>query len=327
MCALTRRIIMIRKATLVAIGLATCSSIFTAQASRVKNSQLTLDIATINSDYTNTKNSSNVSTNLLVPFSGNSRQINFINAQISYFDKLYQTYGLGIGHRKAIDDTVYGIFGVYDYQISLNDNVFKRANVGLELLTKEWSIRTNFYFYLDSNKKQLSQSRSTSDNIITEYEQVYSGTDVELSRSLGLKGLQGYLGYFNYGNTITGGKLGANYQVSNTVALFFGTQHDSQRGMMAFLGIKVALGSGSSRNNTILDRLYAPVKRDMSVFAVTKIVSRTVAQNANTEDGVTTSVEDENNVAEEPSSGVPVPTEGSEEENISMIDLIITAPG
>ena len=258
-----------RKVILIAIGLAPFTQLVALGAAlELKESHVTAEIKTVQSDYSNKPyNSSNITLEAMTPFKRDSNSVSSIAMQMSYFDKLYQTYGLGVAQRNVIGDKVYGLYGFYDYQKSLNDHIYHRFNVGFELMAEKWLLRTNFYLYPNSNAHKIRDISSTTTSLVAEVEQAYSGAEVEWGHELGLKGLNGYAAYYNYGNKIIGAKLRLEYQINTHVALMASTQHDAARGHLTSAGIIVFMGQAVSGSNSIADRLQRPIVRDMTVLA------------------------------------------------------------
>jgi hypothetical protein len=231
------------------------------------NVRITMQIQSLNDSYTKTLNGSSLIFDALIPLSADNQQINFVDAQIGYFNKLFQTYSLGFGHREASVDKVYGVYGFYDYQRALSGRYYHRVNIGMELLAEEWSLRSNFYLYPGENTHKIRDISRTATTIVSLYEQVYSGTDVVLGHNLGIENFNAYIGYYNFGGTIKGNKLRLEYQVNERVAFNASVQHDTHRGTLTRAGISVFMGQAISPTNSLAQRLRAPIIRDLTVAA------------------------------------------------------------
>lgn len=250
----------------------------------LKNTRLSAQIQTVTSDYNQNISSSNTSVDLLMPLFGDNKQITFLDAQMSIADQLYQTYSMGFGHRMSERNIVYGIYGFYDYQKSLTANTYHRFTMGAELLAQDWSLRSNFYLYPNTQQHRIAEIKLTDLITAQVYEQAVSGVEIELGHTLWLDNLTGYLSYYQYGNMIKGLKARFEYQVNPHVALTLSAQRDPARGTIASAGVMIFIGQDVSKTNSLLDRLYAPVSRDMTVFTATGVDIST-----NTQDSTQTS--------------------------------------
>lgn len=221
-------------------------------------------VQTSSSDKNTRYNNSVLNVDMLMPLSADKKHLTFVNVQTSYYNNLHWLYSAGIGHRNVDNNIVYGIYGFYDKLRSVNANDYDRFNLGIELLAQEWSVRTNFYFLPNTGEKKIGGS-TTSTAVITQYEQAYSGAEIELGHNLGLEGLTGSVSHYNYGNVIKGNKLKLGYLVNNYISLTTSVQHDNVQGTVVKAGLSLFMGSVPSRKNSIFDRLRAPVVREMTL--------------------------------------------------------------
>lgn len=214
---------------------------------------------------------------LLVPFYGDNTRIWYGNLQGFQYGSMYRTYSIGGGHRQVVDNAIYGIYGFFDRQTSVNKINYNRYTAGLERLGETWDFRTNFYLYANSPDATnlVDQGRKSAfirgSNILYahlyEVEKVYNGADFEVGRTLGLDNLRGYLGYYNFGDVIKGPKARLEYQVNPRVALSASTQTDV-RGWLTYAGISYWFGKTTIPGATgIESRMLDPVVRDMTVAA------------------------------------------------------------
>ena len=211
-----------------------------------------------------------------VPIYGNLNEFWYVNAQVYSYDKLYRTYSLGLGHRQRVKDSVYGAYVFYDRQRSAEEQYYDRINVGIERMDKDWSFRYNLYWYGSPKIKTLTDT-TTSANIIgnnivyTEnymIEEVYSGMSADIGYHFD-EGLSVHAGYYTYGQLINGSKIGIEYDMVEHVTLKAGAQYDTARGWLTSFSLSYWFGNHESKDNSILDRMRAPVYRDMTVAAYT----------------------------------------------------------
>lgn len=265
------------RTSLLSIGLIPLSTLDAAPRNEVRddnNNILQYSRAIGSFQYSNDDNKG-FTFDALIPLAGNTSQFWFMNAQAYSYDNLYRTYGLGFGHRQAVNDNVYGVYAFYDKQRSPQQLYYDRFNVGFQSLGKDWAWNANLYWYGGNTNSQtldkgISSASLNGNNIdyVHDFaqEEVYSGISAEIGRRI-FDTMFAYAGYYSYGQMINGSKFRIEYNMDNGLTFGASTQFDKARGWLNTVNFGYWLGKKLSNKNTALDRMRAPIARDMTVAA------------------------------------------------------------
>jgi hypothetical protein len=191
---------------------------------------------------------------------------------------------LGLGFRRVNDNenAIYGMYAFYDSLRSVNDNSFQQITVGAERLGLTWDFRANAYLPIGTSSytkdvykggKIVLDQHNLIEYIKSSTESTSTGYDVEVGRTLGLKGLKGYLAAYSFGKDLTGPRARLEYQLTDNLMLSGTLQHDKERGAQFLLGATFSVGGSKANNpNSIYSRMTDSVVRDVDV--VTKVTEK-----------------------------------------------------
>lgn len=219
----------------------------------------------------------------LVPLFGTYEQAVFGNAQFYNYGSQGKTYSAGVVGRKKLGDSLYGINGYFDRQITAYNTYLTRLSVGGEHYSDVGIIRGNIYYYPGANSQNIANVGQgnpfiSNNDIIVPYNyatiKTYNGADVEVGRDF--NAWRVLLGYFNHSNVITGPKARLEYQQNPRVKYIAAAQHDSVNGTFAYVGASIKIGKKALHSPHGSEKyMLEPVVRDMQP-AIKKINPYTV---------------------------------------------------
>jgi trimeric autotransporter adhesin len=124
---------------------------------------------------------------LLYPLSGNATKTFF---GILEGSKTFNSHGIwfagvGAGYRQVVDKHIYGGYATINHLTSPYNNHFFVANLGLELLGKEWDFRLNGYIPLTGSKRKIMAIIGWAEDFgITQYVEYYKHTGTDKTATL-----------------------------------------------------------------------------------------------------------------------------------------------
>jgi hypothetical protein len=195
--------------------------------------------------------------------------------------------GAGIGYRKVVGERIYGGYLIADYNKHFDGKGFLIANIGAEILGKEWDFNVNGYLP-SASKKYTYSSNWAEEYGIYKYgslhddhtyhdhwidsrriENVGRGFDFKVGHVVPrLEKAKVYLGgyYFNTSDAgnIKGVSAKVTYDISKYAALELANMYDNYNHNRTTLGVKLSFGGYSEREKNefgISSRLLDPVER------------------------------------------------------------------
>lgn len=201
--------------------------------------------------------------------------------------------GGGLGYRTVINDRILGSYLLADYNHTPERKSFWTGDLGLESFGELWDFRANGYMPLATKEQDLRTDTAFNfgfgayqhfgtdaqtahyyyDHMFTHLEEVGTGIDVEVGRSLPIRGLKIHTGayYFNYKNF--GGLKGIDgrltYKINDNFTLEAKDSYDNNFHNTALVGLKFSLGGINNEDREtfaisgrLMDRIehnFAPV--------------------------------------------------------------------
>jgi hypothetical protein len=125
---------------------------------------------------------------MFIPLQQNENFLLFANIRAVFDDHSSREGNFGFGARRLFDDWIFGGYGYFDIKESENDNTFRQATLGVELLSNDWDFRLNGYIPEsdEEDADQLNRIEITGTQIGARLgeERALPGADIEVGRKL-----------------------------------------------------------------------------------------------------------------------------------------------
>lgn len=219
----------------------------------------------------------------MIPFAYSNNRLWYFDIMAKTSTPNMQEVNIGFGQRKFVPNSnfIWGAYGFVDILSSRNNNIFQQFTLGAEYLSLTWDFRANAYvpFGTREYKTTINSSRSSATlkghdlraHIVTDYEQIASGYDVEIGRTVpGVKDLRAYAAYYSFTDGISGPRLRFDYEYTPKIGFNAAVQQDKVRGTQGFVGMTYTFGGVKTFNNKypLLKRMTAPLVRDVDIIVV-----------------------------------------------------------